>query len=399
MRSKREGVLLVRRALRRDEDPRSFIGGLPRLREELQWPVSAKTGRPLSFLAQLDLRDVPRPSGVFFPAEGMLWFFADFGDGRFFGDQHTRVLFDPHPGAMPPEREAPANLRSLHDYAYGWEKARHPRAFVEPKTGLFLHLVDTFPDRPRERVPGWQEFLDALKKPWPRRDENREADRMQKLQELREDAVHRATGVRRGPGGFWYRAKSGFGEPHWPPTSIDAEYALMSVAGHYRFTTNTEAAARLHERARILRDGGARALAPEERDAINDLIAQEIDAVQLDRRDAVHAIQASYPHAAFEIVRTMPDAAKYVRAELLDPYQEWTTGEQMYLHQMFGHGSSPQSAPATYEARGYVLLLQLGGSATLGFPLSGDAVMHYWIPKSDLAAGRFDRVEGTWEAG
>jgi hypothetical protein len=53
----------------------------------------------------------------------------------------------------------------------------------------------------------------------------------------------------------------------------------------------------------------------------------------------------------------------------------------------------------TDSEAGYVPLLQLGGNRYLGFPLMGDAVMHYWIPRQDLAAGRFDRVEGTWEAG
>jgi len=86
IRAKREGVLLIRRPVRLDEEPRSYIGGLPRLPQDLEWPVSTKTGRPFSFVAQIDLRDVPRPAGVFFPAKGLLWFFADFSE-NFFKDR------------------------------------------------------------------------------------------------------------------------------------------------------------------------------------------------------------------------------------------------------------------------------------------------------------------------
>jgi hypothetical protein len=29
--------------------------------------------------------------------------------------------------------------------------------------------------------------------------------------------------------------------------------------------------------------------------------------------------------------------------------------------------------------------------------LEGQGVLHFWIPRRDLARGRFDRVEGSWE--
>ena len=105
IRAKREAVLLIRRPLRRDEESRSYIGGLPCLSEDLDWPVSTRTGLPLNFIAQIDLRDLPRPQGVFFPAEGWLWFFADFSEDRFHDDRNTRVLFDPRSRSMARERE------------------------------------------------------------------------------------------------------------------------------------------------------------------------------------------------------------------------------------------------------------------------------------------------------
>jgi uncharacterized protein YwqG len=437
IRAKREGVLLLRRPQRRGEEPRSFIGGLPHLREDLEWPVSPKTGLPLSFIAQIDLCDVPRPAGVFFPGEGMLWFFADFSEGHFVQDQHTRVLFDPHPRGMAREREAPANLPTLHQYSYGWTETKHRRAFVEPKTALFLHLFDTFPDRPYERPATWEDFIREFlrRKAERRREPSQQAAvvesvaYMQMISELRDDAGHRAIGLRRSKSWNWHSVKSGLGEAHWPATSVDAEYALMSLGGNYRLSTTLrddpcppdavrELAARVQDQIDILRGFGPRPLAPAERDAVNALVERvrrrflrvELPRRPLSGRDLRDAVRSShravrfqtnlsYPHAAFEIVRTMPEPEKYVAAEMLEPYHEWTIGRLLYFHQMFGHGSSPQDSPNSAHAQDYVLLLQLGGSPTLGFPLSGDAVMHYWIPRRDLARGRFDRVQGTWQAG
>jgi hypothetical protein len=177
-------------------------------------------------------------------------------------------------------------------------------------------------------------------------------------------------------------------------------------------------AARVQEQIEFLRALAPRPLTPAERNAVTSLIVDVHKAfsrynvrrsgvpvgglralVRQSLSDVRFAIDYSYAHTAFEILRRMPQPERYLPPELLDPYQEWTVGDQSNFHQMFGHGSSPQSAPQTAESEGYVLLFQLGGTATLGFPLSTDAVLHYWIPKRDLARGRFDRVEGTWESG
>ena len=439
IRAKREGVLLIRRPLRREEEPRSYIGGLPCLREDLDWPVSTRTGLPLSFIAQIDLRDVPRPRGVFFPADGLLWFFADFSEEQFIDDRHTRVLFDAHPLVVAREREAPANLPTLwppgHDQ-YGWLKAQHPRAFVEPKAGLSLHLFDTFYDLPYKPQASWLDFIRHMATPKANR--VHEFDELKffgpgvfmgMIDELREDAVHRAIGLRRTEGGYWFEPRSGFGEAQWPATSIDAEYALMSLASDYRFYTGlkdhpcpaevvTDLGARLQDQIKMLRSLGPRPLAEAERISIIAVIEKVRhgfarfdhqrnrghckgirDCLRRSHREVRSAVEKSYPHAVFDILRTMPAAEEYVSVEQLHPYQELMLGGQMHFHQMFGHGSSSQDAPQRAEEEGYVLLLQIGGSSTLGLPLNVDAVIHYWIPKRDLALGRFDRVEATWESG
>lgn len=60
---------------------RSRIGGLPDLPADLHWPQHG--GRPMSFLAQLNLGGLPRSIDEVFPGRGMLWFFYDVEGGAF----------------------------------------------------------------------------------------------------------------------------------------------------------------------------------------------------------------------------------------------------------------------------------------------------------------------------
>ncbi len=54
----------------------SRIGGLPNLPDDLAWP--AWKGAPMSFLAQIDLAELPRPLAIpELPADGYLYFFYD----------------------------------------------------------------------------------------------------------------------------------------------------------------------------------------------------------------------------------------------------------------------------------------------------------------------------------
>ncbi len=100
----------------------SKIGGVPDLPPTAVWPKVS--GRPLAFLAQLDLNDVRRDLDWGLPHEGMLWFFYDAAqqpDGYSPADRHSfRVLYSsgnlhrlgramPPPGLELP----PFNERSL----------------------------------------------------------------------------------------------------------------------------------------------------------------------------------------------------------------------------------------------------------------------------------------------
>ncbi len=55
----------------------SFMGGLPRLPDDVDWPVSPSSNRPRTFLAQLDCSALPRcQSHPWLPESGTIWIFA-----------------------------------------------------------------------------------------------------------------------------------------------------------------------------------------------------------------------------------------------------------------------------------------------------------------------------------
>lgn len=55
---------------------RSFMGGLPKLPDDVNWPISAETNKAYTFLGQIDCRDLPRSNaGRWLPETGTLWFF------------------------------------------------------------------------------------------------------------------------------------------------------------------------------------------------------------------------------------------------------------------------------------------------------------------------------------
>ncbi len=58
----------------------SFFGGWPDLPDPALWPHEGE--RPMSFIGQLALSDLPRPTGAIWPKGGMLWFFMGVDEPR-----------------------------------------------------------------------------------------------------------------------------------------------------------------------------------------------------------------------------------------------------------------------------------------------------------------------------
>ena len=104
------------------ESARSWLGGLPRMPDGVEWPRSISSEdphqgeRPLHFLAQICCSDLPRELwGGLGPREGWLLVFIDPNQGCPDGSDAFRIMHLPQLG---PEREAPQDLGPVHDGVY-----------------------------------------------------------------------------------------------------------------------------------------------------------------------------------------------------------------------------------------------------------------------------------------
>ncbi|MFC6654209.1 DUF1963 domain-containing protein [Roseibium salinum] len=116
-------VILRRQVpIRDDEPPRSWLGGLPMMPENVSWPKSTSRdypGRdpmPLHFLAQICCADLPEEVwGGLGPRVGWLLFFIDPNTCEPTGDEGCKVLHTLEPGV---ERQPPAEIGPVHDGVY-----------------------------------------------------------------------------------------------------------------------------------------------------------------------------------------------------------------------------------------------------------------------------------------
>lgn len=97
---------------------RSFFGGLPRLPPQLEWPTAEVRANEtletvaLTFVAQIDLAEVPGSGWSPLPKRGTLYFFCS---SVFVGEGNPpcRVLYSPTDGGAYPDRAPPLNLMPL----------------------------------------------------------------------------------------------------------------------------------------------------------------------------------------------------------------------------------------------------------------------------------------------
>lgn len=116
---------------------RSWLGGLPRMPDDVEWPrsVSAESPqqgeRPLHFLAQISCADLPEELwGGLGPREGWLLVFIDPNQGTPDGNDAFRIIHNSHLG---PERAPPFDLGPVHDGMYtGGSYAWLPKDQVPP---------------------------------------------------------------------------------------------------------------------------------------------------------------------------------------------------------------------------------------------------------------------------
>lgn len=402
LRGARPGVLVLRAwpGAAEEARARSWSGGLPRMPADLAWPIRAKTGRPMSFLAQIDLSDLPataRAQGL--PAAGVLWFFTALDDT--IEAEQVAVLYRPDTGPWP-ERTAPANLDFLSGEApYSLFPEGDPLASIAVRQAMSFRAVDTYADDLPEAM--WDiEDLEEL------------------LWSVHRAALVRALGERPAPPTVDHYSWKTLGSADWPPAGLFAELGARAAfealpsksvyakpdpertaeeqALHQALMSDAEARVE-HWRARRFEP-----LTASERQDFQAWLrgfmtrAAALKRGRLGDRSPPTAFDFTYPiektpmFAAYHVLAHGGPAVATLPAPLRQP-RVWAP-DNAPDDQMLGHGSSAQDGP--YRNRDNVLLLQIAGDDDK--PWLGDGMMlHFWITPQDLAARRFDRVFPTYE--
>jgi hypothetical protein len=392
-------AILLRPSAPADPEARSWFGGLPRLPPELEWPEIE--GRPLSFLAELDLADAPRVEDSLLPAEGVLYVFARLDLEEDVGESgRVRVLYHPGSVAGLPERAPPPGLPRLDAgslyHPFAWLEDDEPLARIDAKHSIAMQAFTSYdpyfppPDEQEEwndtqsaeyedavfelsqealgpgpePVAGFSDFGGARDADWP--------------QSWRY-VEHAARGLV-----FLLTRYSTYSRASWPPSGLALSSALTGEAGEWR------ARAAADPDSALPRDHFERFRAWwASVQSRSDAVRQASDGASFSIGGRVEAIALQSARVAFLQTCSMggdvPEAvAVRFRAATRRPE----------THQMLGYGVSAQEGPLEHAED--VLLLQISGDSTLSAFNTG-CVLHLWIRPEELAARRFDRVTATFE--
>jgi uncharacterized protein YwqG len=395
---------------------RSFFGGLPRLPPQLDWPTAEVKACDtpetvaLTFVAQIDLADVPGRHWSPLPAQGTLFFFCS---SVFVGEGHPpcRVLYSPAGGDAYPDRAPPANLMPLAgtdgDYQVKWldpnldfhakVEFKYPLSF-RPFRDFYFH----------EDAAGGELMIEELCKVLgPGEPQQRE---------------------------LWqFRTAADFDKDEdWPFNWLLITHVVRSIlarvlrdltpGSHYK-PLPVEAAVELKrlragavgwlERCRVLNP--EENVDPETKDAFRAWWSDVADAYKkMDRQVSTYStrIASDLGDAINHTIRCMAsrDVGAYDDAPLsyvsnLARQNHWKTPDasdgkyrrfSTALHQMLGYGSGPQGA--TEEHFEDILLLQVQGDlAFMNWHSSIGGVLHFWISPEALAQRDFSQVVATFE--
>ncbi|EJN16247.1 hypothetical protein (DUF1963) [Bradyrhizobium sp. YR681] len=395
---------------------RSFFGGLPKLPPQLEWPTAEVRANEtletvaLTFVAQIDLTDVPGSGWSPLPKRGTLYFFCSsvfVGEGR----PPCRVLYSTADGGAYPDRAPPPNLMPLAgtdgDAQVKWlDPALDFHSRVEFKYPLSFRPFRDFYFR--DDAVGGELMIEELRRALGP-GEPPESDLLQ----FRSAAKYEK-------------------DADWPFNWLLITYVVRSVLAHvlrdqrlgyYGKPLADEAAVEL----RRLHAGAigwierCRALTPMDDvdpDTKQAFRSWWLDVVQAYEKmkgqvrtydtelaaDLGNAINHTIRCMATEAVDASEDAPfSYVTN--LARQNHWKTptvddGRRRHfrtaLHQMMGYGSGPQDA--TEEHLEDMLLLQIQGDlAFLNWHSDVGGVLHFWIDRDALDQRDFSKAVATYE--
>jgi uncharacterized protein YwqG len=395
---------------------RSFFGGLPRLPPQFEWPTAEVRANEtletvaLTFIAQIDLAEVPGSGWSPLPKRGTLYFFCSsvfVGEGR----PPCRVLYSPTDGGAHSDRAPPPNLMPLAgtdgDAQVKWlDPALDFHSKIEFKYPLSFGLFRDFYFQ--DDVVGGELMVEELCKALGA-GEPKEGDLLQ-----------------------WRRASEYEKDEQWPFNWLLITCVVRSVllhvlrdlkpGSHYKPLTD-EAAVEL-KRLRVGAIGWlerCRALTP-----MDDVDADTKAAFRSWWLDVALAykkmdgqvststgrIAGDLGNAINHTIRCMAtqdaDASDDVPLSYLANLarqNHWKTptvedGQRRHfstaLHQMLGYGSGPQDATEVHLED--MLLLQIQGDrAFFDWHSNIGCVLHFWIDRDALTQLDFSQVVATYE--
>ncbi|MCG2638677.1 DUF1963 domain-containing protein [Bradyrhizobium sp. GCM10023182] len=395
---------------------RSFFGGLPKLPPQFEWPVAEVTANEtpetvaLTFVAQIDLAEVPGSGWSPLPKRGTLFFFCS---SVFVGEGNPpcRVLYSPTGGGAHPGRSPPPNLMPLAgtdgDAQVRWlDPALDFHSKVEFKYPLsFLPFRDVYSDQDAAGGEFMIEELCRVLGPG----EPRAPDLLQSR-----------------------RARDYEKDEDWPFNWLLINYVVRSILsrvqrdltpGSYYKPITDEVATEL-KRLRVGAIGWlerCRALTPmDEVDADTKTAFRSwwLDVVQayerIDRQVRTYAgqIAEDLGYAINHTIRCMAtqgddacDDAPFEYVANLERQNHWKAptveeGQRRHfgtaLHQMLGYGSGPQDATEVHLED--MLLLQVQGDAAFfDWHSNIGCVLHFWIDRDALTQLDFSGVAATYE--
>jgi hypothetical protein len=416
----------------------SWLGGLPCLPPDMDWPRNSATGLPLHFLAQVDCADLPTLNGTSpLPRDGLLLFFSDLDEERL--SESDAVVHVPKARQSVPPRALPDDLPEI-DHGGGKPlifsdepgKRHYPKWPVvptavkiwgdaeeaEPKTFNYDYLDqsraahdaslaavmpppansvrtgDLYPYRQRKDAEG-KTILTAEGKAIPYHVFDPKA--------LPDSFPFCGAGIEAFIRRLQLQAEKAAREAASTRSFIDAKWndtEEKRASRRSKAEAEEDTARRIAGLAQAARDvlGTLPALQPVAAETISRLHAW-LSTLADQARDIGHVVASAVSDAALDLARasvTDPALAQALPQSVYDMHAtSLVPSPRQSQHLMLG----PAQHKTNSTAGSGVRLLCLDSDDGLGMMYCDCGVLEYWISPEHLAAGRFDKAYANTAGG
>lgn len=379
-----------------DHPGRSYIGGLPRLPPELPWPEKETYERfALTFLAQIDLAELPPIESSPLPRSGTLYFFSDpHNDSPEPSD--CVVLYYSGDTTDVPIRDLPRNARSYignggepwpwlaEESVWARTNFRFPLEFAKFNSYRDYFIEEGVRYPPTHNKEAFGDLMGAelkrsfgtLHPPPPHL--------WDIFREDREEWPFAWTAIEHGARAIVHAVREVSTRREAAEGSSVYERIGSAAAKWVERAATETPHARPDEETRVAFRNEWRALVDEFSATSKRLKIYSPDPA----RDLLNVVVAScYVCASNDALAVIPEAYRNGLTEV--------SAARLHrpMHQMLGHGLPVQTAPI--EHADDVLLLQLVGDDSLGWHANIGCVLQFWINVEALEQRAFDAVEIT----